>query len=305
MKPNFFLVGAPKSGTSSLRSYLRDHPRIFMSDPKEPAYWATDYPGARRKHSIPLETLSDYLRLFERAEAHQHLAVGEASTTYLSSKEAVPALLKFQPEARLLVMIRNPVDFVIAWHRDRVWQFDETESLDRALDLQAERARGQSVPATCAVPQFLQYTQMASFGDQLERLMQLMPAPHLQVVLFDDFVASPAITYAEALRFLNLEHDGRTDFEVVNPAKTHRFRSVARLTMKPPSVLSVPVRACRRWARYSRQLRSLKRWMNRAPLEKKPVDPQIRARLISDLQGQIEKLSFLLQRDLSHWNAPA
>jgi hypothetical protein len=93
-----------------MSTYLGQHPAVFMSDPKEPAFWATDYPRLARVHSIPLATRDDYLRLFRPARPDQSV-VGEASTVYLSSASAVPNILSFNPAARFLVMLRNPIDF--------------------------------------------------------------------------------------------------------------------------------------------------------------------------------------------------
>ena len=83
-RPDFFILGAPKCGTTALSEYLRRHPRVFVSRPKEPHYFCADFdyyyaPGQR--------TEEHYLRLFAEAD-EGHLAVGEASVWYLYSEDA-------------------------------------------------------------------------------------------------------------------------------------------------------------------------------------------------------------------------
>ena len=111
-KPNFFIIGAPKCGTTSLANWLAEHPRVFFSDTKEPHFFCTDgYTGVK--------TLKQYEKLFEDAKPH-HLAVGEGSTHYLFSKVAVPNILVYNPDARFIVCLRNPVDMAPSLHSERL-----------------------------------------------------------------------------------------------------------------------------------------------------------------------------------------
>jgi hypothetical protein len=107
-KPNFFIIGAAKCGTTSLSVWLGGHPQIFMSSMKEPHFFNNDDRQAIR-------TLDDYEALFWSA-TEEHIAIGEASVWYLSSADAVPAILQYQPEAKFIVMLRNPVEMAPALH---------------------------------------------------------------------------------------------------------------------------------------------------------------------------------------------
>ena len=91
MKPNLFIVGAAKSGTTSLHSYLRSHPQIYMSEPKEPHYFCTDFHRSSdllkgTQSGFGMRSKEDYLALFEGVNDSK--LVGEASASYLHSKEA-------------------------------------------------------------------------------------------------------------------------------------------------------------------------------------------------------------------------
>jgi len=129
--PNFFLIGAPKCGTTSLASWLSEHQHIFMCEPKEPYFFSTDIQAIRSA-----ETLDEYLGLFSKV-GETHLAVGEASTTYLRSCVAVPNILEFQPTAKFIVCLRNPIDMVESVHAQLYQGGRESEAdLSRAWSLQ-------------------------------------------------------------------------------------------------------------------------------------------------------------------------
>lgn len=97
-EPNFFIIGAPKCGTTSLAHWLAQHPEVFMSPVKEPHYFSTDFPLTSWRDP------DDYHSLFEGADTH-HKAVGEASVWYLRSREAVPQIEAHYPGARYIVML--------------------------------------------------------------------------------------------------------------------------------------------------------------------------------------------------------
>src|SRR3990167_9603139 len=103
-KPNFFILGAPRCGTTSLSTYLREHPNVFFSFPKEVNFFSSDIYS-----STLCSDISSYLKLFSNSE-EIHLAVGEGSVFYLASNCAVPSILQFNPQAKFIVMVRNPVD---------------------------------------------------------------------------------------------------------------------------------------------------------------------------------------------------
>src|SRR6056297_204893 len=96
-KPNFFIIGAPKCGTTSMARYLGEHPDIFFSDPKEPNFFNTDF---SEKIRITTE-IKEYLKLFQGADKYRR--VGEGTVWYFFSKEAILYILKFNPEAKFIL----------------------------------------------------------------------------------------------------------------------------------------------------------------------------------------------------------
>ena len=113
-KPDFFIVGAPKCGTTALYTYLKQHPEIFMSPQKEPQFFANDVLGDRR-HTC---TWAEYLSCFAAARGAKR--IGEASVAYLGSPCAPKQIKMFNPAAKIIIMLRNPVDMMHSLHNQRL-----------------------------------------------------------------------------------------------------------------------------------------------------------------------------------------
>lgn len=303
MIPNFHILGAPKSGTSAMCAYLDDHPNVFMSDPKETMFWASDYPGIQ-KQMPGLKTMDDYLKLFSNC-TEEHSIVGEATTYYLMSSVAVRHILEFNPDSRFLVMLRNPIDFAPAFHNEK--RFDRIEDVadfNTAWDLQQERAAGHHIPPSCCQPEFLQYGNVGAFGSQVTQLKKLVDPDKLEIILFDDFTADTRATYVQILNFLDLQDDGRTEFPRVNERKAPRFQSLNALYHTNNSLLRHIVHGVRSRARHIAPLRNLWKAVESKPREKTKLSAQTRSKLVEYFEDEIRLLSDSLGRDLSHWLDP-
>lgn len=217
-RPNFFIVGAPKCGTTALYQYLRPHPSIFMPELKEPHFFARDLGSYPR-----IKTPEEYAALFAPS-SERHLAVGEASVYYLRSSVAIPAIREFNPEARIIAMFRNPVDMVYSLHSQLLYVSEETvEDFETAWRLQERRARGLDLPPAIRSPLLVQYAEVGRFGSQAQRVLATFPTAQVKLILFDDFAASPQRIYDEVIQFLGIPHDGRTQFPRINENKRARM----------------------------------------------------------------------------------
>ncbi|HMM49307.1 MAG TPA: sulfotransferase [Miltoncostaeaceae bacterium] len=300
-QPNFFILGAPKCGTTALAEYLRQHPRVFMSTPKEPHYFCDDFdyyyaPGQR--------SLDHYLRLFEDAD-ERHLAVGEASVWYLYSQTAAANIAAFAPEARAIVMVRNPLELVPSLHGQLLYEVDEdVADVATAWALQGARARGEHLPPSVRVPAFLQYGAAASLAGQLERVYASIPRERVLVIVFDDLRADAGAVYRRTLEFLGVPDDGRTEFPRVNPNTVHRAPRVAKLTQRPPRAALAAARAVKKVTGI-RKLGVLDRVRsrNRVVAERAPLAPEFLAELANHFHADVARLSELIDRDLTGWTA--
>jgi hypothetical protein len=294
-QPTFMIVGAPKCGTTALYEYLQTHPQVFVSDPKEPHYFAEDL-GDHRS----IFTRDEYQDLFANAQP-EHRALGEASAWYLHSSVALPRVARELPDTKLVVMLRQPVELLLSLHSDMVWIcFEDESNFERAWALQAQREAGHSVPRLCQVPWFLQYRQIGRLSRPVRRLLQQFPREQVRFFLLDDLKQSPARVYQEVLEFLGLPHDGRCKFPRVNASKCNRLQWLARL--QSTVVRSLP-RSCvqaGKWfglGRLNRTITSMNCREHRAV----PTNDEFRRQLVAEFHDDIGELETLLGRKLDHW----
>jgi hypothetical protein len=298
-KPNLFIVGAPKCGTTALYEYLRPHPRVFLPQIKEPHFFAKDLGDYPR-----IKTVEEYAGIFEGA-TDAHLRIGEASVYYLRSSVAIPNIRRFNPEAKLIAMFRNPVDMVYSLHGQLVYVSEESETdFETAWRLQERRSRGLDLPPRIRSPLLVQYRDIGRLGTQAQRLLSCFPASQVKLILFDDFAAAPQQVYDEVIDFLELPHDGRRDFPRINESKRARLDWLRRLSRKPPPTLRDAFLKFKqavgpeRIAAAKRKIVAL----NTVRERRRPLSPQFRAELVQTFKEEVVLLSRLLDRDLSHWS---
>ncbi len=296
--PNFFIIGAPKCGTTAMSEYLRSHPQIFMSSPKEPGFLADDI---REIHAV--DTMHEYLQLFQDS-TEQHRAVGEASVWYLYSQPALNNIRKLNPDAKIIVMFRQPVEFLESYHAHMLFSLVEDEvEFERAWSLQDARAKGGNIPKTCRTPMMLQYDQLARFGSHLEKVYQIFPCEQVLCILFDDFISDPRSTYLNALMFLGLKDDGRSDFPILNERKAHRSSMAAALMFAPPRALRILWRGVKKIfgpgvIHHANRLVML----NSGQAERKKIAAPFRRRLHENFKDDIRLLENLIERNLGEWH---
>lgn len=298
LKPNFFIVGAPKCGTTALYEYLRPHPNIFMPQVKEPHFFAKDlgtYPFVK--------TMSDYTQLFADS-TKAHLKVGEASVYYLRSSVAIPNIHQFNPAASIIAMFRNPIEMVHSLHSQLLYWSEETETdFETAWRLQERRARGLDLPPGSGGSFLLQYREVGQFGTQVERLLATFPRNQVKLILYDDFAASPQRVYDEVIGFLGIPHDGRTEFPRINDNKRAKVTWLRNFIRKPPPVLRRAYRGLKAKVGAT-GMDTIKGGIverNTVKDRRPPLSPEFRAELLEAFRGEVALLSRLLNRDLSHW----
>jgi hypothetical protein len=298
-KPNFFIVGAPKCGTTALYEYLGGHPNIFMPAYKEPHYFAEDL-GA-----YPLiKSAAAYATLFENAD-ERHLRVGEASVYYLRSMEALPRIREFDPSARIIAMFRDPVEMVHALHAQLLYVGEETvRDFEVAWRLQSRRHRGLDLPPRCRDAFLFQFAQLGRFGSQTQRLLELFPRAQVKLILFEDFAAEPRRVYDEVIQFLDLPPDGRAEFAKVNQNKRARIAWLKHFLRKPPPALQQSVRRLKRLlgSRSLGRLKSSLVRLNTVTEQRTPLPASLRSEMIETFRDEVQLLSRLLDRDLTHWD---
>jgi Sulfotransferase domain len=297
--PDFFIIGAPKCGTTALSEYLRAHPNICFSHVKEPHFFSEDFPTRKTDR-----TLDDYLRRnFSHFDTERHHVMGEGSVYYYLSEVAVSNVLQLNPGAKFIYAIRNPADFVYALHAQ--YRFSSSEDVvdfEQAWDLQEDRARGKRIPRHCYEPRFLQYRVMGKLGHRLAALKGLIPADQLLVITLDDLASDASGTYRVILDFIGVPFDGRRAFPIVNENKVQRSRMVGHLSSSVPSWLYNSVRAVKHQAGLSHIsfLGTLNR-INARQEKRPPLRDSFKRRLNAEFEPEVRLLEAQLGRDLTHW----
>ena len=164
-KPNLFIVGAPKCGTTAWVSYLSGHPDVYFTPRKEPHYFCTDFPNYRWADSE-----ESYLAFFEGAGDAK--IVGEASVRYLYSREAAREIHAFNEQARILILLRKQGSFLPSYHNQVLYNRDETNPDFAEVWRISKQGLPRTIPASCREPTFLDYSAVGDFETQLSSIFK-------------------------------------------------------------------------------------------------------------------------------------
>lgn len=293
--PNLYLVGAPKCGTTSMYHYLKSHSQIFFPEAKEPHHFGTDL-GLRAK-GFRKES-ADYLALY--SEAGQARYRGDASVFYLYSEKAAERIARAAPEARIICLLRRPVDMMFSMYTFALRHGAETaNSFEEALRLEANRKDGQAIPATVFIEEMLHYRGLSNYLPQLERYYQHFPKEQILVLLHDDLKNKPEPLFQQVADFLEVENEFQGMEFYTNRTKDIQFSASKVLNRKYPGLMAT----ARKWLPDSlrQRLQFSKQLLAQQPEIPKSIAPQTRKLLLQETQAEVQALSQFLNRDLSHW----
>ncbi len=284
-KPNLFLMGAPKCGTTTIASWLKEHPKVFVPEVKEPNFFNKDHKRARRL------SYGFYLRLYEQCLENMPFLL-DGTVWYLYSNVAANNILHFNPDSLFIVCIRNPDDMALSLYLQLLQSLEEDqESFTSGWELQWKRAQNQCLPKTCQNPERLLYGPVCSLGSQLERLYDRAGKKRVHVVVLDDLVRDPALVWEGICRFLGLETIQQLQWRIENPASGHRSRCLARLIRAGGRLK----KSLGIWHSFG-----LGKW-NVKPIKKPEIPADFRMEMIDYFSREVSKLECLLGRSLAHW----
>jgi len=223
-RPNLFIVGAAKCGTTSLYHYLSQHPGVFMSHIKEPHHFSDLRPDAEvASFYRSVDDPEDYLRLFEGAGACD--VIGEASTSYFTDARAAERIRQFNPDARIIIMLRDPVERAYSHYLNNVREGLETEDFETAL------RRELGSPAEALVWGRLPlYLAIGRYEEGLNRFLTRFPG-RCFVMLFEEFREDLVSSLERTVEFLDLPHHdwSAADLAPRNVASEPRGALVGRI----------------------------------------------------------------------------
>jgi hypothetical protein len=226
--PNFFIVGAAKAGTTSLYYYLDEIPGVYMSKVKEPYYFSPHY-----IQLYPGETVTDkeeYLRLFENASSH--IAVGEASPSYLWDPDSPKLIHQAIPTARIIILLRDPIERAYSHYLMDV----KFGAQDKKLSFYQDLMRGYKSQEK-AYDKLRLYIEFSMYYEQVKRYFDEFARQQVKIIIYEEFIQHPEQTVNDVLDFLGVS------YTVTAIRKQHNQYSVAR------SPFSVGVFSLFRWLR--------------------------------------------------------
>lgn len=299
-KPEFFIVGAPRCGTSALKAYLEQHPELFLPPTKlEPHFFGSDLP-----HQGIVQDEETYLALFAGAAHSQKL--GEKSARYLFSKRAAAEIKAYQPSAKIIALVRSPVEQISSFHAYRVFLgVEPLTDLKEALEAEEDRRRGHRLPPGRRPREswWYLYRDCARYTEQIERYLDVFGRESVHVIIFDDLVAEPEAVYKETLRFLGVSPDFKPDFRKVHGSRRSRSRALQSFLTDPPEPLRGLVRSFVPILVRERLIWAL-RHLGSSPEARQPPNEALKRQLKEEFRPEVERLSALLGRDLTHWCQP-
>lgn len=280
-RPNFFIVGAPRSGTGSLYLCLKQHPEIYVSLLKEPQFFGADLmrtPAGIRDEDV-------YLELFELGSDRP--LRGEASVWYLSSLQAPYEIRSFSPDAKIVILLREPAEMAWSLHALHVENGDEDlVGFEEALAAEPERRRGRRLPGGTPASEALQYAEAARYAPKVERYLDVFGPENVCCVLFDDLVRDGAATCRRVLEFLGADPEFHVELDPERARERVRMMVARQLRSASPEV--------RRRVRWEQARR------HESPA-RAPLEPRVAARLRERLAGDTLWLGDLIGRDLAPW----
>lgn len=298
-KPNFFIVGVQKCGTTAIYTYLDAHPDIFMSPVKEPHFFGSDDTSMRLMQYRG--DINQYLALFKDATTER--AIGEASPSYLLSQVAAQEIYDFNPDSRIIIMLRSPIDLIYSmYHHARFMGDEPMGSFEGAILPELKKGWAAHTNRTYS------YLKIAVNSERIQRYLDVFPREQVKIILFDDFKSNLPSVYQDTLNFLGVDEQFVPEFTIVNASKqirSERLQKFLEATHLTPSHIRdaswfVAISKLLPASLHMRLIDVGKRlYAQDARYPDIPIE--LRTQLITYFQPEVEALSHMLNRDLSHW----
>jgi len=270
-----------------------------MSKIKEPEYFSKDMESFHFEKSKIRRTDENYIKFFKDCK-HERI-VGEASTNYLYSKVAAKEICQFNPSAKIIVMIREPVAFLRSYHSYRLRPLYEQENIRdfvKALASETERKLGKNIPKNCLNPSMLYYSERVKYSEQIRRYYNTFDKAQVKIIVYDDFKKDNAEVYKDVLRFVGIQEDFAPEFKIINPSATVRFKT---LKVIREAERYLKIRTIAKLVIPKKVFPLLKRLYDNTLLNFQAppsLDPSVRTRLMGKYKKEVEEVSRLLNRDL-------
>lgn len=299
--PNFLVIGAGKSGTTSLYEYLNDHPEVYMSPVKETNYFALEGenindnigdPGQMRHYPWSITDSESYGNLFANVTTEK--AIGEVSPMYLYSEKAVKNIKEQLPNVKLIVILRQPTDRLYSRYLHLARESrTPTDSFEDALNRQSIWWKRNDL------------VQEGFYFTHLSKYTSVFPKDQLLVILYDDLRKDPNGVIKSIYNFIgvddtfmpNMEAEFNVSGIVANKGwdKIIGQNSIVKSWFSGlfPALMPLITKS-----------KTLKTWVNQLRnknLKRPPLSKDLKSKINEIYKQEIDQLQTLIGRDLSHW----
>jgi hypothetical protein len=315
--PNFFIIGAAKAGTTALYYYLKQHPQIYMSPVKEPRFFAFEPedlnfggPGDTELHQRTIVDIEQYSALFR--DVSTELAVGEASPVYLCSPKAARRIRSSVPDAKLVTILRHPVERAYSHFLHQIRDGAETlTDFSAALEAEEQRARDNWEYRW-------RYKEIGLYTEQLKKYYGTFDRSQMKIYLYEDFDKNPQSVLHDLYRFLGVDETFAADTsmryntsgvprsKVVHTVLSKLQKATRRTFDHVPHPKVDPDAQAQVFGKVKKfflieKARRLGLKLRDSNLSKPQLRPEVRAQLLEYYREDILALQDLIRRDLSHW----
>jgi hypothetical protein len=294
--PDFFIVGAAKSGTTSLWYYLGQHPQIYMTKElafKELGYFSPDYGISDR---------DKYLSFFADAKPHQ--LIGEACHPYLSSKESASLIKDHIPHAKIIIILRNPIERAYSLYNYLRGVGQETaETFEKALALESRRKKSSkffhSNNRSKYLPNYF-YVETGLYYEQVKRYVDTFDSNQLLIFLYEDLKRDKRDVYKKICNFLKVDPDFTPDFSNQNESLSVRSAKVQHLIRYHLTPALKKIKMPKALVSRTKNLLYALNHTNKRPSELKS---ETREFLKAKFKDDVVLTAQLIHRDLSKWTS--
>lgn len=312
------IVGAPRTGTTSLARFVRSHDSVCFSLVKEPHFFSrldlTDWSDSALRELVAGEYLE---RFFPQRRDSGCSLLMEASVTYLYVAEQMQPIVRLWPGAKFIIALRDPLEMLPSLHQRLLYLGDETvEDFETAWRLSSRRKAGLDIPRSCVEPRWLRYDEAGRLGHYVERFIAAVGRDRCHFILHDDLRARPRSVFRELEQLLEVPPSDSLDTEPKRARRGYRYGWLQRLLMRPPVARETLAgiyfrRRVDSLARVrgldhaspgaiERFRQQLLRW-NEAEAPPPRLSRELRQELHAFYAADVAHLSRLIGRDLSHW----
>jgi hypothetical protein len=298
--PDLLVIGAPKAGSTAVHAALARHPDVFMSTPKEPKYFLCgDRPPPRQSGPGDAHSRKEWIWRRDRYEALFDPAPpgtlkGESTPFYLWDRAAHLRIAQTLPDARLIAVVRDPVDRAYSnWTHAWCHGYEPVDDFVTAVDLEQERIDAGWAP-------FWRYVELGRYGEQLEHLYRHVPRDRVHLIRYRELVDDPVGTLGGIARFLDVDPAGLRSVPAenvsgwveptrLNRTLAHGVRLGAWLGRFPPPQV---------WRTVERPLRAA---LHRGGAHRPPLSTEQRAAVQRHFVEDVHRLSDVTGRDFRDW----